>query len=97
MIETETTCIVNSFFRETQIKGVNYLVQAFSLLKKETVLPLLSGYFLRMHETLLRVKYREAVETVYRSPECFDHFLRHCSHHSIAVCLQLYLNLDINK
>lgn len=58
MIETETVSIVNSFFKPVvgAAQGTIYLDLFFDSLSKEQLLPLLSGYFLRVCSTLMNCR-----------------------------------------
>lgn len=58
MIETETVSIVNSFFKQVvgATPGLIYLDLFFDSLNRDQLLPLLSGYFLRVCSTLMNCR-----------------------------------------
>jgi hypothetical protein len=58
MIETETTCILNSFFKDTQTGGVQYFDTMWNILQETEILPILAGYFFRTNVCLLNNKYK---------------------------------------
>ena len=58
-VESETTCIINWFFKvDPEQKVQNLLVLYRTLLSEKEILPLLAGYFFRVNECLLRCKSR---------------------------------------
>ena len=96
LVETETTCILNGFFKEGD-GGVLNLDQLFGLLEGEEVLPLLAGYFFRTNLCLLNNRYKETVERVYSRPGVFDRLIAHSEHMAVSNTIQLFLNLDTSK
>ena len=67
MIETETTCILNMFFKINPSNGKTYLITIFEelLLKNGTPLPLLCGYFLKLNVILSTNRYKEVIDALY--------------------------------
>lgn len=76
MVETETICIMTSLLKQTQ-SGNNYFQAMFDMLTKPDVLPLLAGYFNRVNFTLCRTRYKEALESVYSSPQYLELLIAH--------------------
>lgn len=97
MIETETTCILNGFFKEGETKELLNFDLLFSLLDQSELLPLLAGYFFRTNLCLLNNRYKETIDRVYAKPRILHNLLRHSEHMAISNTIQLFLNLDINK
>ena len=97
MIETETTCVLNGFFKEGEQKELLNFDLLFSLLDQQELLPLLAGYFFRTNLCLLNNRYKETVDRVYAKPRILHNLLRHSEHMAISNTVQLFLNLDINK
>jgi hypothetical protein len=96
MVETETTCVLNGFFKEGE-GGIFNLDLMFKMLDQEEVLPLLAGYFFRTNLCLLNNKYKETVERIYSRPKVFHQLIAHSHHMALSNSIQLFLNLDINK
>lgn len=96
MIETETTCVLNGFFKEGEGGQLNLDI-LFGMLEQDELLPLLAGYFFRTNLCLLNNKYKETVERVYARPKIFQQLINHSNHMAISNSIQLFLNLDINK
>lgn len=97
MIETETTCILNGFFKEGDSKELLNFDLLFSLLDQPELLPLLAGYFFRANLCLLNNRYKETIDRVYAKPRILHNLLRHSEHMAVSNTIQLFLNLDINK
>ena len=59
MVETNTTCIINSFFKVNPQTQRPYFIDAFhSLLEQKEVLPLLCGYFSQVNVTIWNSRYK---------------------------------------
>lgn len=58
MIEAETTCILNGFFKEGELKEMLNFDLLFSMLEQTEILPLLAGYFFRTNLCLLNNRYK---------------------------------------
>lgn len=96
MVETETTCILNTFFKEAAPK-TTYIEAMFGFLDGKDLLPMLAGYFFRVNICLMNNRQKETVETLYAKPHLLMKLVDHAEHMPIANVIQLYLNLDINK
>ena len=96
MIESETTCVLNSFFKEAT-PGTHYFDTMFNLLYESEVLPLLAGYFFRTNICLLNNRYKETLDRVYLKPHLLNQLINHANQMPICNTIQMYLNLDINK
>ncbi len=96
MIETETTCVLNAFFKEGEGGKLN-IDLLFGLLDQQEILPLLGGYFFRTNLCLLNNKYKETLDRIYSRPNIFHRLIAHSEHMAISNSIQLFLNLDVNK
>jgi hypothetical protein len=96
MVETETTCILNGFFREGEGQVLNFDLMC-SMVDQEEVLPLLAGYFFRANLCLLNNKYKETIDRIYGNPRYFHRMIGHAQHMAISNTIQLFLNLDSSK
>ena len=97
LVETETTCILNGFFKEVQGDRTPFDLMFEALDGEEEVLPLLAGYFFRANLTLLNNKYKETVERIYSRPRYFQRLIVHSDNMAVSNTIQLFLNLDVNK
>ena len=53
MIETETTCILNNFFKETGKHDAVFFDNLFQCLSEHEILPVLAGYIFRVNLCLM--------------------------------------------
>lgn len=67
VIETNTLCIINSFFKIDPLTQKTYFITAFyNLLEKgDELLPLLCGYFAQMNVMIWNNRYKEVIDLVY--------------------------------
>ena len=61
MVETETTCILNTFFKEMSPSKKTFFEAVFSILDNNEILPLLAGYFFRVNLCLMNNRQKETI------------------------------------
>ena len=67
MVETNTTCVINSFFKVDPKTQRTFFVNAFFdfLGNDGELLPLLCGYFSQFNLILWNNRYKETIDLVY--------------------------------
>lgn len=98
-IETNTTCIINSFFKTDPSNHKTFFINAFYqfLANQNQLLPLLCGYFSQFNLILWNNKYKETVDLIYEAKQPLFLLAKHCYSKAIINTLLLYLNLDLTK
>jgi hypothetical protein len=70
----------------------------YSLLDQRAPLLLLSaGYFFRVNNCLLNLRFKEITDFVYSRPEMFKKLLQHSQIVSVTNTVQILLSLDASK
>lgn len=99
MVETNTTCVINSFFKLEPTSQKTYFIYSFYEFLQNTkeLLPLLCGYFSQMNVILWNNRYKETIDLVYDSKEPLFLLANHTYNRSIVNTIMLYLNLDLTR
>lgn len=99
MIETNATCVINSFFKLNPNTQKPFLVEAFQafLSKEQELLPLLCGYFSQMNVVIWNNRYKEAIDIVYDFKTPLLLLAKHTYNKAIVNTLILYINLDLTR
>jgi hypothetical protein len=99
MIETNTTCVINSFFKVDPTTQRTFFINAFFefLGREEELLPLLCGYFSQFNLILWNNRYKETIDLVYEAQQPLPLLARHCYSKAVVNTLLLYLNLDLTR
>jgi hypothetical protein len=99
MVETNTTCVINSFFKADPKTQRTFFVNAFFdfLGSDGELLPLLCGYFSQLNLILWNSRYKETIDLVYEAQQPLALLVKHCYSKAIVNTLLLYLNLDLTR
>lgn len=99
MVETNTTCVINSFFKIEPKTQRTFFINAFAdfLGREEELLPLLCGYFSQLNLILWNNRYKETIDLVYEAQVPLAMLAKHCYSKAIVNTLLLYLNLDLTR
>lgn len=99
MVETNTTCVINGFFKVDPTCQRTFFVNSFLqfLGGEEELLPLLCGYFSQLNLILWNNRYRETIDLVYESQQPLLLLAKHTYSKAIVNTLLLYLNLDLTR
>ena len=99
MVESNTTCIVNSFFRIDPQTQKPFFITAFEgfLSQDKELLPLLCGYFSQLNVVLWNNHYKETIDLVYDFKSPLLLLSKHTYNKAIINTLLLYLNLDLTR
>lgn len=99
MIETNTTCVINCFFKIDSTCQRTFFINSFLqfLTGEEELLPLLCGYFSQLNLILWNNRYKETIDLVYEAQQPLILLARHTYSKAIINTLLLYLNLDLTR